>query len=268
MPSSRILRPSLASTTSEVLSFLVPSAQCARASVARFSTSPTPWKADNNKMRGVSSVRRTGLRPRQTLSVKEKDFENQRLPTPVAFQRDVKGTPDHGLWDFFKDKKLLQTPMEAQRHGRAWTAGELRSRDWDTLHQLWWVCVKERNRLATENLERARLKAGYGDHESNERDKTVQKTMKAILDTLTERNLAYQEALELAKQDPEIDLRRTDGPQYTPSAYDPTETDHFEDTQYGSAEAEPPVESQTINEPAIDKPLATEERPKEKVNAI
>ena len=44
--------------------------------------------------------------------------------------------------------------------GRSWTVGELRSRDWDSLHQLWWVCVKERNRLATEKLERKRLENG------------------------------------------------------------------------------------------------------------
>jgi large subunit ribosomal protein L47 len=30
----------------------------------------------------------------------------------------VTGTPDHGLWDFFKDQKLLQTPVDEQRHGR------------------------------------------------------------------------------------------------------------------------------------------------------
>ena len=109
--------------------------------------------------------------------------------------------------------------MADQDTGRAWTVGELRSRDWDSLHQLWWVCVKERNRLATEKIERKRLEAGYGDHESNQRDRTVQETMKAILDTLAERQLAYQEALELAKRDPSIDLNRTDGPQYTQEPY-------------------------------------------------
>lgn len=102
--------------------------------------------------------------------------------------------------------------------GRAWTVGELRSRDWDSLHQLWWLCVKERNRLATEKLERARINAGYGDHENKQRDKTVQETMKAVLDTLAERHQAYQEALELAKNDPAIDLSRIDGPQYTQPA--------------------------------------------------
>lgn len=103
--------------------------------------------------------------------------------------------------------------------GRSWTVGELRSRDWDTLHQLWWVCVKERNRLATEKLERKRLDAGYGDFENEERDKTVQETMKAILDTLAERHQAYQEAYVLAQSDPDIDLSRTDGPQYTQTPY-------------------------------------------------
>jgi hypothetical protein len=44
---------------------------------------------------------------------------------------------------------------------------------WDRLHSLWWACVKERNRLATEKLERARVDAGYGDHENKHRDETV-----------------------------------------------------------------------------------------------
>jgi large subunit ribosomal protein L47 len=62
-------------------------------------------------------VRATGLRPRQTLSVREKNFEKQRLPTPVKIEEKATGTADHGLWDFFTDKKLLQTPVEEQRHG-------------------------------------------------------------------------------------------------------------------------------------------------------
>jgi large subunit ribosomal protein L47 len=49
--------------------------------------------------------------------VKEKDFENQQLPKPVPIEEKVTGTPDHGLWEFFKDDKLLQTPVEESRHG-------------------------------------------------------------------------------------------------------------------------------------------------------
>lgn len=119
MPTSRILRPCLRSTTAEAAWSLWASlAQCThKPSVARFSTSPALCKKDNNKIRGLSAVRGTGLRPRQTLSVKQKDFENQQLPTPVEIATTVKGTQDHGLWDFFKDQKLLQTPVEIQQHG-------------------------------------------------------------------------------------------------------------------------------------------------------
>jgi large subunit ribosomal protein L47 len=62
-------------------------------------------------------MRGTGLRPRQTLSVKQKDFASQQLPTPVKIENTVTGTRDHGLWDFFKDQRLLQTPVEIQQHG-------------------------------------------------------------------------------------------------------------------------------------------------------
>lgn len=57
--------------------------------------------------------------------------------------------------------------------GRSWGIQELRERSWEDLHGLWHVCVRERNRIATSDLERSRLKAGYGDYESEGRDKVV-----------------------------------------------------------------------------------------------
>lgn len=109
--------------------------------------------------------------------------------------------------------------MAKKNLGRAWTIGELRTKDWEALHQLWWVCVKERNRLATEKIERHRLQAGYGDRETENRDKTVQETMKAVLDTLAERQQAWHDAHMLARLDPDVDLRKTDGPQFTEPTY-------------------------------------------------
>jgi large subunit ribosomal protein L47 len=79
--------------------------------------------------------------------------------------------------------------------------------------------VKERNRLATEKIERHRLEAGYGDYENKDRDEAVQKTMKAILDTLAERQQAYNEAYKIAENDPTINLARTDGAQFETLPY-------------------------------------------------
>jgi len=111
---------------------------------------------------------------------------NEPLPQPSSYQpgtttAHADGTSSailtdkrHGLWGFFpKPHTLLATPDEEAQHGRAWTVQELRQKGWDDLHGLWWMCVRERNRLATAKREREFSKIGFGDAEGDERDAEV-----------------------------------------------------------------------------------------------
>jgi large subunit ribosomal protein L47 len=62
-------------------------------------------------------------------------------------------------------------------HGRGWTVQELRSKSWDDLHRLWWMCVKDINRCMTTEAERVRLDAGYGQYEFEARMEEVRSGM-------------------------------------------------------------------------------------------
>ncbi|KAK1829151.1 ribosomal protein L47 mitochondrial [Podospora conica] len=137
------------------------------------------------------------------------------MPLPPPPETDA----GHGLWDFFQDRtSVAAAPVEVAKHGRAWMVEELRGKSWEDLHMLWWVCVKERNRLATAKWERDRQKLGYGENEGERRDAEVRGTMRSIKHVLTERQYAWEDAVELAQQDPEIDMSGN-GPVFTPSSY-------------------------------------------------
>lgn len=198
---------------------------------------------DQSKQRGLSVMRQTG--PREHLSV-----SGVPLPRPLSAEEfpALKVDPSHGLWDFFYSKeKPLNTPKEDKAHGRAWTVEELRRKSWEDLHSLWWVCIKERNRIATGNVERQKGDYGYGASESRDREMQVRshcfaaawgsaitlvydedvdgspfilqvrKTQNAIKHALTERFYAWEDAVQLAKEDPEIKFKANGGVKYKPS---------------------------------------------------
>ncbi|KAJ4164582.1 hypothetical protein LMH87_006251 [Akanthomyces muscarius] len=170
---------------------------------------------DNNKKRGVSSLYRSG--PREPLSM-----SNVPLPKPRAdYKPAIAVDESHGLWGFFPEpNKLMWTPAETEKHGRAWRVEELRRKSWEDLHALWWTCCRERNMLATSKAELERTKLGFGEREIEARELEVNKTMKAIKHTLTERQYTWEDAIEVAESDPEIDLQAEDGQFYKPSAYE------------------------------------------------
>ncbi|KAI4174857.1 MAG: hypothetical protein LQ346_008168 [Caloplaca aetnensis] len=175
-------------------------------------------RRDNNPNRGVSALRRTGLKYRVEMS-------SQPLPQPVLDPKkrsQVTVDKAHGLWGFFRaDRKALTTPEDTDSFGRPWVVEELRHKSWEDLHALWWVCCRERNILVTQEYERRRLKAGYGDAEYIERTRAVRQTQKAIKHALTERYYAFEEARRVAVTDPEVDLNARPGTHaYLPSYSD------------------------------------------------
>ncbi|EEP77415.1 conserved hypothetical protein [Uncinocarpus reesii 1704] len=212
--------------------FLAPALYCPKITFksqrSHFSCSSTPCARDRSRHRGVSAIHRTG--PKQALPVSKFD-----LPKPIPATQHEKRpvNPEHGLWGFFgQDKQTIPTPEDEYAHGRAWTIQELRQKSWDDLHCLWWVTVRERNRIATSSYERKRLAAGYGDFESENRDKTVRTTQHAIKHVLRERWYAWNEARDLYN-----------------SGYRPSQEQVLEDADGIAAEQEGPEELGSANKP-------------------
>lgn len=129
---------------------------------------------DMNPARGVSSIYRSG--PREPLSMSDIP-----LPRPVDFKPEVKVDENHGLWGFFPAPgKLLYTPEETEKHGRAWKVEELRKKSWEDLHALWWKCCRERNMIATSQLELERAELGFGRRELENRDEEVSPLLRCL----------------------------------------------------------------------------------------
>ncbi|KAI0020564.1 MRP-L47-domain-containing protein [Xylariomycetidae sp. FL0641] len=246
---------------------IAPNTTVAATSTPRCAFSTTPSRdmrrprRDNNKNRGVSSIYRSG--PRYPLTVSEEE-----IPEPNrGYQPNVKVDPNHGLWEFFYGKEKLFPPFEElTSFGRAWTVEELRQKSWEDLHSLWWVCLKEKNRLYTLRREFQRSQLDIGDDEMESRIKEVRKTMKAIKHTLTERWYAWEDARSLAMSDPEVDLKDTQNP-YKPSDYmepEPAETQAVEGGEADLTKTDPssvaPGASETQPPPGLDAAADAPER--------
>lgn len=116
-------RPLLTELPPVLLAALLASAPQALHQPCTFSTtSPVSARIkkrrDGNPDRGVSALRRTGLRYPVGMST-------QPLPKPVLDPKrrsKVQVDPNHGLWGFFNlNRKAMSTPEEDNAHGMAYS---------------------------------------------------------------------------------------------------------------------------------------------------
>ncbi|KAG4304707.1 hypothetical protein PORY_001760 [Pneumocystis oryctolagi] len=142
---------------------------------------------------------------RFTQSLSKVKSYHETLPNQ---QNIHENNPNHGLWGFFRDsedsptkKEVLSTPKNDMKHGRAWMASELRLKSFEDLHRLWYLCLKERNIIATQKHERQRLRIFTGIEEASKRDHQVRLTMARLKFVLNERIRAWREAKKLKEED-------------------------------------------------------------------
>ena len=91
---------------------------------------------------------------------------------------------------FLTDRTFVYLPPPKKKNpfnviaGREWKAVDLRRKSWDDLHRLWFVLLKERNRLQSEKLAYAQVRRGMPDPA---RLMKVRKSMNRIKQVMAQR---------------------------------------------------------------------------------
>ncbi|KAI0648054.1 mitochondrial 39-S ribosomal protein L47 (MRP-L47)-domain-containing protein [Trametes meyenii] len=138
---------------------------------------------------------------------------------PLRPHLGIEVNPNHGLYAFFrkkeKDGKVSYDTVEpvdvvSDKSGRAWTAAELRRKSFKDLHTLWYVVLRERNLLATQQAEARRLGANEQALSLWTKAFRCRKTMARIKYVINERRVAYEGALQIHNTQREHVLQQED----------------------------------------------------------
>lgn len=130
-----------------------------------------------------------------------------RHPLLTFFGREsrkvkLSGSKDGETREEMVPVSLAVSSLGPDRSGRSWMAAELRTKSSLELHQLWYVCLFERNKLATTKTEIQRMGAtpfaSLAQYNGKRIEARVRKTMARIKFVLNERRLALLDAQEQA----------------------------------------------------------------------
>ncbi|THU87038.1 MRP-L47-domain-containing protein [Dendrothele bispora CBS 962.96] len=124
---------------------------------------------------------------------------------------------DHGLYGFFRKRTPVKDEVlegesryetlggslysERAQSGRSWKASELRLKSFNDLHTLWYVLLRERNVLATQEEEVRRLGVLKMLNSFSYKKRQCRKSMARIKAVINERRLAFEGALQLAEKE-------------------------------------------------------------------
>ncbi|CAF3916319.1 unnamed protein product [Adineta steineri] len=131
----------------------------------------------------------------QTTDIPSKENSSDDVSTKV------KPTKQSNLMEFFDTTENLYESKII--HGRWWYMDELRLKSNEDLHKLWYVLLKERNRLLTMEEE---YRHQHELFPSPERIDKVEESMRNILSVVRERDMAYNllETGKTGEQTPQI----------------------------------------------------------------
>lgn len=119
---------------------------------------------------------------------------NLRITSPIPpTVSNLKCPPDHPLWQFFNNGKFLTAEEDLDSNSRSWSIPELRRKNFNDLHSLWYICLKQRNVLAREiHLLEVSMGADAGPY--MDLSNIIRDTMWKIRHVLNERDLSQKKA--------------------------------------------------------------------------
>lgn len=120
-------------------------------------------KREEDRVKEPSSTHRhpdmVGIARFSTAAARLARTKGYRVPHNIELRKpilptidNIKVREDHPLWEFFHKKEFVRPAEDLDVQGRSWTVQDLRKKSFEDLHALWYVCLKEMNRIQREEI--------------------------------------------------------------------------------------------------------------------
>lgn len=141
-----------------------------------------------------------GIAHFSTVSVRLARTKGYRIPQNVKLRKpilptinNIKVREDHPLWEFFHNKQFVRSNEDLEIQGRSWTVQDLRKKSFEDLHALWYVCLKEMNKIQREEIIYEDISSSKIQQCMN-LEEAIKNSMLSIKQVLSEREAALNNA--------------------------------------------------------------------------